>query len=261
MAELARSADGTVIGYDRAGSGPGVVLVAGAFQHRALDPTTIEVADRLAAEGFTVVNYDRRGRGDSTDTQPYAVEREIEDLAAMVDAAGGSAAVFGNSSGSALCLHGAAAGLPITHIALWEPPFALKAEGDGGAFLAGLQDRIAAGDRVGTVEYFMSDMPPEWVAGAKASPAWDLMLQVAPTLAYDTALLNRNQHESWRAHWAAVTVPVLVMVGEPTLPIFPPAAEALVAALPDARSKTIAASNHGWRPDLMCSELVAFLRS
>ena len=261
MAEFARSTDGTVIGYDREGNGHGVVLVGGAFQHRALDPTTAELSGRLAAEGFTVVNYDRRGRGESTDTQPYAVEREIEDLAAMLDAAGGSAAVFGNSSGSALCLHGAAAGWPITRIALWEPPFALEAEGDGGAFLIGLQDRIDAGDRAGAVEYFMSDMPPEWVEGAKASPAWDLMVQVAPTLAYDTALLNRNQHEPWRAQWAAITMPVLVMVGEPTLPIFPPAAEALVAALPDASSKTIAASDHGWQPEVMCAELVAFLRS
>jgi len=259
MAEFARFADGTVIGHDRKGDGPGIVLVAGAFQHRAIDPTTIELADLLATKGFTVVNYDRRGRGESTDTQPCAVEREIEDLAAMLDAAGGSAAVFGNSSGSAVCLHGAAAGLPITRIALWEPPFALEAEDDGGAFLAGLQDRIVAGDQVGTVEYFMSDMPPEWVAGAKASPAWDLMLQVAPTLAYDTALLNRNQHEPWRTQWAAVTMPVLVMVGEPTLSIFPPAAAALVAALPNASSKTIAASDHGWQPEVMCAELVAFL--
>jgi pimeloyl-ACP methyl ester carboxylesterase len=261
MAQLATSADGTVIGYDREGAGPGIVLVGGAFQHRALDPTTAELADRLAAEGYTVINYDRRGRGKSTDTQPYAVQREIEDLAAMLNAAGGSAAVFGNSSGSALCLQGGAAGLPITRIALWEPPFAFEAENDGGAFLAGLQDRIAAGDRAGAVDYFMSDMPPEWVQGAKASPAWDLMLQVAPTLAYDIALLDRNQHEPWRAQWAAVTIPVLVMVGEPTLSIFPPAAEALVAALPDASSKTIAASDHGWQPEVMCAELVAFLRS
>lgn len=119
MTEFTRSVDGTMIAYDRAGNGPGLVFIGGAFQHRAFDPTTTKLAQRLAAAGFTTLNYDRRGRGESTDTQPYAVEREIEDLAVMLDAAGGSAAVYGSSSGSALCLHGAAAGLPITQIALW----------------------------------------------------------------------------------------------------------------------------------------------
>jgi pimeloyl-ACP methyl ester carboxylesterase len=261
MSEFARSADGTMIAYDREGTGPGVVLSGGAFQHRAFDPTTIELAHQLAAAGFTAVNYDRRGRGESTDTQPYAVEREIEDLAVMLHAAGGSAAVYGSSSGSALCMHGAAAGLPITRVALWEPPFAPEGEGDSSEFLVELQSLIAAGDREGAVECFMSGMPPEWLAGAKASPEWDLMLQVAPTLAYDAALLDRNQHEPWHELWASVTMPVLVMVGEVTLPIFPAAAEALVAALPDARSRTIAATDHRWQFEAMRSELVAFLTS
>ena len=177
----------------------------------------------------------------------------------MLDAAGGSAAVYGSSSGSALCLHGAAAGLPITRIASWEPPFALEGEGDNGEFLSELESLIAAGDRVGTVEYFMRGLPPELLEESEASPAWDLMLQVAPTLAYDTALLHRNQNEPWRTQWASVTMPVLVMLGEVTPPIFGRAAEALVVALSDARSRTIAGVNHRWQFDAMCSELVAFL--
>jgi pimeloyl-ACP methyl ester carboxylesterase len=259
MTEFAPSVDGTMIAYDRAGNGPGVVFIGGAFQHRAFDPTTTKLTHRLAAAGFTTVNYDRRGRGESTDTQPYAVEREIEDLAVMLDAAGGSAAVYGSSAGSALCLHGAAAGLPITRIALWEPPFALEGEDDNGEFLTKLESLIAAGNRVGTVEYFMHGMPPELLEEFEASLAWDLMLQVAPTLAYDTALLDRNQNEPWRTQWASLTIPVLVMLGEVTPPIFRRAAEALVAALPDARSRTIAGANHRWQFDAMRSELVAFL--
>jgi pimeloyl-ACP methyl ester carboxylesterase len=259
MTEFTRSVDGTIIAYDRVGNGPGLVFIGGAFQHRAFDPTTTKLAHRLAAAGFTTVNYDRRGRGESTDTQPYAVEREIEDLAVMLDAAGGSAAVYGSSSGSALCLHGAAAGLPITRIALWEPPFALEGEGDDGEFLTKLESLIAAGDRVGTAEYFTHGLPPELLEEFEASLAWDLMLQVAPTLAYDTALLDRNQNEPWRTQWASVTMPVLVMLGEVTPPNFRRAAEALVAALPDARSRTIAGANHRWQFDAMRSELVAFL--
>lgn len=105
----------------------------------------------------------------------------------------------------------------------------------------------------------MHGMPPELLEEFEASLAWDLMLQVAPTLAYDTALLDRNQNEPWRTQWASVTMPVLVMLGEVTPPNFRRAAEALVAALPDARSRTIAGANHRWQFDAMRSELVAFL--
>ncbi len=113
-----RSSDGTEIAFDRLGEGEPVVLVSGASTSRAVHAS---LAELLAAD-FTVLNYDRWGRGDSGDTLPYAVEREIEDIGAVIAAAGGSAAVFGNSSGAVLALRAAAAGLPITRLALWEPP-------------------------------------------------------------------------------------------------------------------------------------------
>src|SRR5262245_36078431 len=116
------SADGTKIAYDQYGDGPALVLVGGAFQHRALDPRTAELAE-LLAKRFTVYHYDRRGRGDSGDTMPYAVAREIEDLAAVIDNAGGSASIFGMSSGAVLALRAAAHGLPIVKLALYEPSF------------------------------------------------------------------------------------------------------------------------------------------
>jgi pimeloyl-ACP methyl ester carboxylesterase len=115
----ARSRDGTEIAFDRLGDGPPVILVSGASCARGIHRQLAE----LLATDFTVLNYDRRGRGDSGDTQPYAVEREIEDIAAVITAAGGVTAVFGNSSGAVLALHAAAAGLPITRLALWDPPF------------------------------------------------------------------------------------------------------------------------------------------
>jgi len=113
------SSDGTEIAFDRLGDGAPVVLVSGASTARSIHAPLTE----LLAADFTVLNFDSRGRGDSGDTQPYAVEREIEDLHAVLNEAGGSAGVFGNSSGGVLALRAAAAGLPITELALWEPPF------------------------------------------------------------------------------------------------------------------------------------------
>jgi pimeloyl-ACP methyl ester carboxylesterase len=116
------SKDGTVIAFDQAGKGPAVILVGGAFQYRAIDPRTAQLA-ALLAQHFTVFHYDRRGRGASLDTQPYAVERKVEDLAALIKEAGGQAAVFGMSSGGVLALEAARLGLAITKLALYEPPF------------------------------------------------------------------------------------------------------------------------------------------
>jgi pimeloyl-ACP methyl ester carboxylesterase len=117
--DTVRSSDGTTIAFDRLGAGAPVVLVSGASTARAIHA---RLAELLAAD-FAVLSYDRRGRGDSGDTPPYAVQLEIEDLHAVIGAAGGAAAVFGNSSGAVLALRAAAAGLPITRLALWEPPF------------------------------------------------------------------------------------------------------------------------------------------
>src|SRR5258708_12250884 len=114
--------DGTVIAFDQSGEGRALSVVGGAFQHRRIDPRTAQLA-ALLAQHFTVFHYDRRGRGDSSDTQPYAVEREVEDLAALIKEAGGQAAVFGMSSGGVLALEAAKSGLAITKLALYEPPF------------------------------------------------------------------------------------------------------------------------------------------
>src|SRR3712207_1174069 len=122
--ETVTSSDGTIIAFDRLGDGPPVIAVCGAMCDRALmRPTAEELAKR-----FTVFNYDRRGRGDSGDSQPYAAEREIEDLAALIAEAGGSASVYGHSSGAGLALHAAAADVPIARLVLHEPPYAPDTE-------------------------------------------------------------------------------------------------------------------------------------
>jgi pimeloyl-ACP methyl ester carboxylesterase len=170
MTEFVTSADGTRIAFDIEGEGPAVILIAGAMQFRAFDPTTVELAHQLASRGFTVVNYDRRGRGESGSENAGVLDREVEDVAALVERVGGRAALYGSSSGSAIALWAAQAGVGATRLALWEPPLTLEGEGDGGEFYRGLRARVEAGDNDGAVEYFMRDMPPEWLAGSKASP-------------------------------------------------------------------------------------------
>jgi alpha-beta hydrolase superfamily lysophospholipase len=118
-----RSKDGTSIAFDRHGGGAPVILVGGAFQHRAFDPGTVRLAEVPAEAGLSVVHYDRRGRGESGDTGPYAVERELEDLDALLDSSGGSAALYGSSSGGNLALDAAIRDAPITRLAVWEPNY------------------------------------------------------------------------------------------------------------------------------------------
>jgi pimeloyl-ACP methyl ester carboxylesterase len=162
------SRDGTTIAFDRTRSGPPIVLVGGAIQHRAIDPRTAELADRLA-QGFTVVHYDRRGRGDSGDTMPYAVEREVEDIEALIEEAGGSASLFGMSSGAVLTLEAAAHGLPIPRLALYEPPFVVDDTRPPVPedYVDQLARMVAEGRRGDAVAFFLTagvGMPAETVA-------------------------------------------------------------------------------------------------
>ena len=259
MTDYVASADGTRIAFDIEGDGPAVVLVGGATQFRAFDPATAELAHQLALRGFTAVNYDRRGRGESGDTPPFALEREIDDIAALIAECGGSAALYGSSSGAALCLWAAAAGLPVTALVLWEPPLEPEGTHDR-AWLTGLEERIAADDREAAAEFFMRDMPPEWIESAKGSDAWATLVSIAPTMVYDATALERSQHAPWSENWAAVTAPTLVVIGEQTLPAFQPVADALVRALPNARQSRIDASHHDWEPADMAAVIADFVR-
>jgi hypothetical protein len=159
MSEV-RSRDATTIAYERTGSGPALVLVDGALCSRSFGPSA-KLAARLAPH-FSVYSYDRRGRGQSGDTPPYSPAREVEDIAALVEAAGGSAALLGLSSGAALALEAAAAGVPVERVAAYEPPYVDDAGESGGAGHEGrLKSLLASGDRGGAVKYFMRDMVGE----------------------------------------------------------------------------------------------------
>ena len=257
--EFVTSRDGTRIGFDRLGEGPAIILVGGAMQFRAFDPTTVAMAANLATQGFTVINYDRRGRGDSAETASFSLDDTIDDLRALVEATGGEAALFGNSSGGAICLAAAAAGLSISKLILFEVPLGPELGDDGDVFLNGLRERIAAGDREGTVEYFMKDMPAEWLEGARHSPGWPIMVAMGPSLEPDSEALAWAQSAPRAELWASVQQPTLVLVGESTQPIMQVAAESIVANLADARFDTIESADHGWAPERMASAIGQFL--
>jgi Alpha/beta hydrolase family len=265
------SRDGTRIAFDRAGDGPPLVLVAGAFSYRnyPAQRTLVE----LLAPNFTVINYDRRGRGDSTDTPPYSVEREVEDLAALIATAGAPANVWGLSSGGALALAAVGAGLPITALALQEPPFVIdpadrRPPADMHQHLTNL---IADGRRGEAVKYFLVDAmgAPRFVpAILRLMPGvWRKLTTVAHTLPYDAELVQAHQDGRPFApnEWASITVPSLVMCGTPkdTPAFLRHAAAALATALPDGRLVERKGLGHTRKlnPAVIADTVAAFLAS
>ncbi|TMR91874.1 alpha/beta fold hydrolase [Nonomuraea basaltis] len=251
-----RSADGTAIFFDRLGSGSPIVLVSGASCARGIH---VPLAELLTA-GHAVYNYDRRGRGDSGDTRPYAVEREIEDLAAVIEGAGGSAAVFGNSSGAVLALRAAAAGLPITGLALWEPPFQLDADAPARsrAYVTELTACLNEGRRGDAMALFLRSvgLPPNMIDQIRQAPMWASMETIAPTLAYDAAIMGDGRPP---ADLANVKTPTLVLTGSETGPWAPAAALALVDALPSAQHTILEGQDHNVSWDVLTPHLMSFL--
>jgi pimeloyl-ACP methyl ester carboxylesterase len=259
MPHTVSSADGTSIEYDIAGDGPAIVLVAAALNLRGSND---DLAASLATAGYTVLNYDRRGRGGSTDAAPlaeYDLDRELEDLSAVLDEIGGRAALFGSSSGAAVCLYAAAQGLPVSSLSLWEIPLSTEPT-NVGADMKQLRALIVAGDAEGALEFYMRDMPPEWLAGAKTSPYWEGMKSMAASLGYDLAALEWAQSAPLPQLLGSVQVPTQVLTGQETLPLFPAAAEALANAMPNARSATIAGAHHGWDTQALVAQLSGFVR-
>ena len=255
------SNDGTTIAFDRSGAGPAIILVGGALSERSAG---IPLATRLAPH-FTVYAYDRRGRGDSGDTQPYAVEREIEDIAALIREAGGSAFVFGMSSGAALALEAANHGLAITKLALYEPPFIVDdaRKPIPADYVTQLGELARSGRRGEAVEYFMAnavEVPADMVAQMRQSPMWPAMEALAHTLAYDGAIMGDNMSGKPLSpgQWADVTIPTLVMDGGVSPVWMHNAAQAVAAILPNARRLTLEGQTHAVDPDVLAPALQAF---
>lgn len=254
-----QSADGTTIAYDRIGQGPALILVDGALCRRAFGPMA-KLAELLAPH-FTVFTYDRRGRGDSADAPSYAVTRELEDLAALLAAAGGSASLFGASSGGALALAATASGLPVQRLAVYEPPFVSEGASETEAdHIAALRQRLAKGDRGGAVKYFMRDMvrvPAPVVLMMRCMfPVWSKLKAVAHTLPYDAAIMGDWAVPVQRA--AAVRVPSLVLHGGKTDARLRRAAGVLAAAIASAEHKELAGQDHNAQASALAPVLREF---
>jgi pimeloyl-ACP methyl ester carboxylesterase len=241
------SRDGTRIAFTKVGSGPPVVLVDGAFCYRELGPAP-ELAP-LLAQHFTVFVYDRRGRGESGDTPPYSIEREIDDLRAVVDEAGGTADVVGISSGAALGLQAVASGVKVKKLVLYEPPYVTngdqpKPQEDPKIHI---QQLVSAGDRAGVVKFFLADVIGVPRAIVFAMPLfmrsnWKRMEQVAYTLPYDLTISDDRSVLKERS--ASISVPTLVLGGEKSPTMLRDAVSALAKALPNARSQLLAGQDH-----------------
>jgi pimeloyl-ACP methyl ester carboxylesterase len=252
------SADGTDIAYERLGSGPVLILVSGGSVDRM---SNAGLAHELARD-FTVINHDRRGRGDSGDTRPYAVEREIEDIAALLDAEGGSAALYGSSSGAALALQATRALQPrITKLVMWEPPYFVDPAARPPLDTVETYERLVAeGRRADAVEYFMTQvvrLPQEFADFAKTQPWWAGQERIAHTLAYDGRVMGDYLIPTATAE--AVTVPAIVIVGGASFGFFGATAEALAAALPNGSSTVIEGQEHNVAPEALAPVVKAFL--
>jgi len=266
------SKDGTTIAFDKTGEGQAVILVASALSDRS---GTTKLA-ALLAEHFTVINYDRRGRGESGDTQPFAVEREVEDIEALIDEAGGSAFVFGSSSGAVLALE-AASKLPtkIKKLALFEPPFII----DGSRppmpedFAKQVTELVSAGRRSDAVKLFFSKgmgIPAIFITLMRFMPGGSKMAAMAHTLAhtlpYDLTIMGDTQSGKPlpAKRWTSTTASTLVLTGEKSEAFFHNGARALAGMLPNAEHRILKGQHHGsvvMAPKAIASALVEFFKA
>ncbi|CAM5264095.1 Alpha/beta hydrolase OS=Streptomyces tendae OX=1932 GN=GUR47_36475 PE=4 SV=1 [Streptomyces tendae] len=257
MEKTTVSRDGTRIAYERSGRGPAVVLVSGAMSTGA---TTAPLAAELSGR-FDVTVYDRRGRGESGDTPPYAVEREIEDLAALIGAVGGEASLYGMSSGGALVLRAAASGLPVRRVAVYEVPYAMDdaAARAAAEYTERLAEVLGQGRRGDAVELFLrhTGLGEEMIRGARQSPMWAGMESVAPSLAYDDAVLGDSRVPA--SAIASIGAPLLALAGGASDAWWHGAARAIAQAAPDGRYGTVAGQTHMVEPGVLAPVLAEFL--
>lgn len=248
------SADGTAIAFDRSGEGPPVVIVVGAFCDRS-SPASLAAA---LARDFSVHCYDRRGRGNSGPGGEPSIEREVEDLAAVIDAAGGSAFVVGHSSGAALALEGAARGLPIMRLAAYEPPYTVDAADADLTFAPRIQAVLDAGRPGDAVVLFLGgdpDVASEEVAQMQAGPGWPHLLAMAPSLPFDLAVVGEGGIPE---RLAKIAVPTLVLAGGASWDWIQDTAEATAARITGAEHRVLAGQTHGPADDVFAAELRRF---
>lgn len=259
MTSYVSSADGTSIAFDHLGQGSVVVIVSGMFCVRQ---TTQPLAEQLA-QRFAVINYDRRGRGESGDTAPYAVDREVEDLDALIAEVGGTAAVYGHSSGAGLALQAAARGLPITHLVLHEPPYGPDDEAStrhAQELAASVSAALAEDRRVHALKLFFTEygMPYDMVEATSQDPN---MQAVAPTMVYDFEIMGDTSQGGTIPEDLVrrISIPTLVVAGSASPEFFRDAAERLVRLLPHGTHAVLDGHDHGAPAEVVAPVVADFL--
>ena len=255
------SQDGTTLAYDQIGQGPVIILVVGALCTRST-PGAVDLAQRLSSK-FTVINYDRRGRGDSGDTNPYSIGREVEDLAALIEAAGEHAHLYGHSSGGALVLEAALLlGERVGRLALYEVPYNddPSVQPAWQAYLADLRPLLAAGRRGDAVARFMRQVgtPDEQIAGMRRAPFWPALEAIAPTMAYDHAALLGPYGTVPTDRVAGLDHPTLLISGGASYPFMRETALTLAAAMPNASALVLEGQTHEIDPAVLTPVLSHF---
>ena len=258
MIKTVISKDGTQIAYDKVGGGKVVIMVLGALNSRK---SGAKLAKLLASQ-FTVISYDRRGRGDSTDTAPYTPQREIEDVAALIVEAGGPVYLYGHSSGSAIVLEAALVlHKQVMKLAIYEAPYSVSSDAGKTAeeYDTELKKLLASGRNGDAVALFIKSVgvSDNQIQAMKGMPMWRGLVKLAPTLAYDSDIMGKG-HMLPAARLARISVPALVMHGGKGSPAMRDAAKAISEAIPDARFRTLAGQTHGVSPRVIAPVLAEF---
>lgn len=251
------SADGTPIAFSAEGNGPPLILVEPAAHFRAFSAFTGLVP--LLIDRFTVITYDRRGRGESGDAPDYMPLREVEDLDAIIAAIGGPVFAYGYSSGALLALHAAAAGSAIRALALLEPPVELDRPPTGDPLTQELEVLLSEGGREAAVEHFHRaiGVPDDMIDAMRGSEAWSMMTSVAPTLVHDCRISEATTRELL----ASVNIPAHVFDSAGSTDDLTGSAAAVARLLPDARHTSLEGEWHGVAPELIAAELIGFFGS
>lgn len=256
------SKDGTLIGYETHGTGPLLICVAGATQYRAVDPDGTPALAGLLASDYTVLIYDRRGRGESGDTAPYGVEREIEDIAALIAANGGTARLFGMSSGAVLALEAAAQlGTAIEGLVLYEPPIdpgkSAEAYQRDHAEMAALGAQGKAEEMM--VSFLGAVMPEDALTQFRNSPAWPAFAAVGRSLEYDYRVLaGAREQDTPPMRWRRIDAPVLVVDGAESFSFMKHGADWVASGLPHAERRTLAGLDHHYDPRILAPLITSF---
>lgn len=257
------SRDGTRIAYEAVGQGPGLILVGGTFEHRAFDSETTQLAATpILSQHFTVFHYDRRGRGNSNDTAPYAVDREIEDIEALIAIAGGSVFLSGISSGAALAMEAAIKlGDKVKKLAMYEPPY-----NDSSAVRQAIADikpklknAIARNNRTEAVSIFMQllGVPPEQIAEMHALPLWPMFETLAPTLVYEMEILGEDGAVPVQRA-ARIAIPTKLICGAESGSAMQAAASQLAKAIPNSKFRKLPGQNHRVDAAVLANELISY---